>query len=100
MPQKPFHLQGDLPVIFLQEGDSFVAHSPVLDLSTCGSTYEEANNNFKEALQIFFEECIKHNTLDQALESLGWQKATIQPLTWKPPVYAGQHQISLDKISV
>ena len=100
MPQKLFRLQGNLPVIFLQEGDTFVAHSPVLDLSTCGSTYEEANKNFKEALQIFFEECIKHHTLDQALGSLGWHKATMKPFTWEPPIYAGEQQIPLDRISV
>ena len=29
---------------------------------------------FKEAVSIFFEELVKKGTLDEVLESLGWQK--------------------------
>lgn len=62
-----------LPVDILKEGDSFIAYSPVLDLSTVGDTFEEAQQRFNEAVQIFFEEIEGKGTLEEALTELGWQ---------------------------
>ena len=64
--------QGKLTIYFMEEGDSIIAYSPALDLSTCGDTFEEAKANFEEALVLFFDECTKRGTLRDALESLGW----------------------------
>ena len=88
-------IQGTVPVLFLKEGDMFVAYSPVLDLSTAGSTFEEAQRNFEEATDIFFEECSKHRTLDRALESLGWERSSGRSHDWHPPVVVGQDRITL-----
>ncbi|OGH47789.1 MAG: hypothetical protein A3A51_03715 [Candidatus Levybacteria bacterium RIFCSPLOWO2_01_FULL_39_10] len=63
-----------LPVSFLKEGDSFIAYTPALDLSTSGDTFEEAQKNFVEAVNIFFEELVKMGTVDDVLTELGWQK--------------------------
>ena len=63
-----------IPVFFLKERTSFVAYSPVVDVTTCGRTLEEAKTNFTEALDIFFEECTAMGTLEKVLESLGWEK--------------------------
>jgi predicted RNase H-like HicB family nuclease len=79
-------------VLFLKEAEMFVAYSPVLDLSTCGQTFEEAQKNFEEAIQIFFEECIKSNTLDDVLTSLGWKSVKKE---WIPPSYIGQVNVPL-----
>jgi len=43
----------NLPVSFLRESDQFVAYTPALDLSTSGTTLEEAKSNFTEAVGIF-----------------------------------------------
>lgn len=63
-----------LPVSILREGDSFIAYTPALDLSTAGSTFEEARKNFKEAVNIFFQELMEMGTLEEVLKELGWEK--------------------------
>lgn len=72
-----------LPVSFMREGDSFVAYTPVLDLSTVGKTFEESQKRFVEAVQIFLEELSEADTLDEVLIELGWQKINN---TFSPPV--------------
>lgn len=72
-----------LPVSILKEGDSFIAYTPALDLSTSGDTFEAAQKNFKEAVNIFFEELAEMGTINDVLEGLGWQK---QNNTFTPPV--------------
>lgn len=63
-----------LPVSILREGSSFIAYTPALDLSTSGSTFEEAQKNFKEIVNIFFQELIEMGTLEDVLKEMGWQK--------------------------
>lgn len=72
-----------LPVSIIREGDSFVAYSPALDLSTVGETFEKAQKMFDEAVQIFFEETIEKGTLEEVLLELGWQK---KDKTLTPPM--------------
>ena len=73
----------NLPVSILKEGGVFVAYSPAVEISTVGETFEEANRRFEEAVDIFFEEIIEKNTLEEALFELGWQK---QDKRFSPPV--------------
>lgn len=68
----------DLPVSILKEGDVFVAYSPAIEVSTVGETFQEAQQRFEEAANIFFEEIIENNTLEDALLELGWQKENKQ----------------------
>jgi predicted RNase H-like HicB family nuclease len=72
-----------LPVSILKEGNSFIAYTPALDLSTVGDTFEDARKNFDEAVNVFFEELLEMGTADEVLEGLGWQK---QNDTFLPPV--------------
>jgi len=60
----------NLSVIFLREGDSFIAYSPALDLSTSASSFEKARSRFSEAARLFFEEIIKRGTLEEVLQEL------------------------------
>mgnify|MGYP001573716529 FL=1 len=76
-----------LPISIFREGKYFIAYTPVLDLSTSGKNYEEVKKRFKEAVSIFFEELVKKGTLDEVLESLGWQKIKKQ---WSPPPLISQ----------
>lgn len=80
---KKLQYQLSLPVSILCEGDSFVAYSPALDLSTVGETFEQAKARFDEAVQIFFEEISEKGTLNEVLNELGWQK---QNKCFIPPV--------------
>lgn len=76
-------LNFSLPVDIIKEGDSFIAYSPALDLSTVGDTFEEAQKRFREAVQIFFEEITQKGTINEVLTELGWQKVNKEFI---PPV--------------
>lgn len=81
-----------LTVNFFREGRKFVAHSPALDISTCGDSFEEAKRNFAEMADIFIDETIEMGTLDNVLKSLGWKKAYRPKPHWKPPVHLATTQ--------
>ncbi len=44
-----------LAAIIEKEGDGYVALCPELDIASQGSTIEQARDNLKEALELFFE---------------------------------------------
>ncbi|MGH8502646.1 MAG: type II toxin-antitoxin system HicB family antitoxin [Gammaproteobacteria bacterium] len=44
-----------LTAIIEREGDGYVALCPELDIASQGDTVNEARNNLKEALELFFE---------------------------------------------
>ncbi len=76
-----------LSVVFLREGDSFIAYSPALDLSTSAASFEKVRSRFAEAARLFFEEIVKKGTLDEVLQELGWQKHNKE---WQPPLIVSQ----------
>ncbi|MBI4961940.1 MAG: type II toxin-antitoxin system HicB family antitoxin [Desulfomonile tiedjei] len=44
-----------LTAIIEKEGDGYVSLCPELDIASQGETVEQARNNLKEALELFFE---------------------------------------------
>lgn len=64
---KKLFVNVSLPVVFLREGDAYIAYTPVLDLSTVGKTLDQAKKRFDEAVKIFFEELVNEGTMDEAL---------------------------------
>lgn len=72
-----------LPVSIFKEDSQFITLTPSLDISTCGESIQEAENNFTELVRLFFEEIDRKGTTDQVLSSLGWAKLDKQ---WSPPV--------------
>jgi predicted RNase H-like HicB family nuclease len=44
-----------LAAIIEKEGDGYVALCPELDIASQGNTIEQARDNLKEALELFFE---------------------------------------------
>jgi len=74
----------ELPVAFIEEGDTVIAYTPALDLSTCGKNKKDASRMFQEAVQIFFSDLIENGTVDEVLTGLNWKKDTVQE-TWIPP---------------
>jgi predicted RNase H-like HicB family nuclease len=57
-----------------QEADTWVSVCPASDLSTCGATQTQALERTREAIHLFFDSCLAHGKLDQALEELKWRK--------------------------
>ena len=55
-----------------QRGKLYIAYCPPLDLTTQGSSIEEAKKNLIEACQLFIISCLERGTLDQALRELGF----------------------------
>ena len=49
----------------------WVATCPEIDLATQGDTYQEAENNIKEAIDAWIWACKVHGTLDAALAECG-----------------------------
>ncbi len=71
-----------LPVIITKQNRRFVAYTPALDISTSGKTEKEVKERFEELVNIFFEEIIKANTVNDILSELGWKKVQ---RVWTPP---------------
>lgn len=48
-------MQKTLTAIIQSEGDGYVALCPELDVASQGTTVEEARDNLREAIELFFE---------------------------------------------
>ncbi len=57
-----------------KEGDSYVALSPELNVSSFGDTVDDAKKSAKEAIEAFMEECERMGTLEEVLEESGFSK--------------------------
>jgi hypothetical protein len=86
MRKKLKEIKADIPVWLFREGNSFIAYSPALDLSSCGENEAEARKRFSEAVTIFLTETVKMGTLDEVMEEFGWRKVPNNQ-GWLPPVY-------------
>jgi hypothetical protein len=75
-------LEVSIPVSFFREDDKYIAYTPVLDLSTYGSTEEEAKRRFSEVVKIFFDQLDEKGTLHEVLTELGWRRVD---RNWQPP---------------
>lgn len=74
----------ELPVAFIEEGNTVIAYTPALDLSTCGKDKKEANEMFQEAVSIFFNDLVESGTIDEVLIGLNWTK-DVALEKWLPP---------------
>lgn len=53
--QEVYLMQKQMTAIIEREGDGYVSLCPELDIASQGNTIEEARNNLREALALFFE---------------------------------------------
>jgi len=58
-----------------KEGDTYVALSSELNVSSFGETIEDAKRSVKEALEAFIEECERMGTLEAILEESGFSRS-------------------------
>jgi predicted RNase H-like HicB family nuclease len=75
-----------------REGRTYVAHTPEVDVSSCGGTKERALRNLKEAVRLFLEETEKMGTLDQILQEAGYLKRRSK---LEGPKFVGTQRVSL-----
>lgn len=78
-------------VHIFKEGKTFVAYVPELDVSSCGSTDEEARKNIRDAVNGFLETAGDMGTLDEILEEAGYER---EGDTWRAPEF-----VSLDRLT-
>ena len=79
-------------VHIFREGDSYVAHAPELDVSSCGETTEVARKNILDAVQGFLETSEEMGTLADVLEESGYR---LEGGHWRAPEF-----VALDHLSV
>jgi predicted RNase H-like HicB family nuclease len=75
-----------------KEGKMYVAYVPELDLSSCGSTDEEARRNIRDAIRGFVETSVEMGTLAEILEEAGYERMGD---TWRAPEF-----VSLDRLTL
>ena len=66
-------MQIDFDAIVFEEGKTYIAYSPKLDVSSCGNTVDDAKRNLKTAVRLFLEESSKMGTLEDILEEAGYE---------------------------
>jgi len=75
-----------------KESNTFVAYAPELDLSSCGTTIEQAKTHLEEAVTAFVEEAERMGTLSEILEEAGFTK---EAAGWKAPEIVVQEKTRL-----
>jgi hypothetical protein len=65
-------LNATLDVYTFMDGKMHIAYCPAMDLSSYGSTEEEAKNTFVEVLNSHISYCVNKNTLASDLKAHGW----------------------------
>jgi hypothetical protein len=63
-----------LSVQVWKEGPNHVAHTPELDISSCGKTASQAKSRLREAVSLFIEEAAHQGTLDEILKEAGFER--------------------------
>lgn len=59
-----------ITAIIEREGDSYVALCPEIDVASQGNTVEEARENLKEAVELFFECASEQEILERYHEEV------------------------------
>jgi len=60
-------METQLSIRILKEGGTYVAHTPELDVSSCGGSKEKAVKNLKEVVRLFLEGAEKLGTLGRII---------------------------------
>jgi predicted RNase H-like HicB family nuclease len=83
----------DYDIIIFKEDETYVAHCPELDVSSCGNSVEQAKEMIKTAVRLFIEEAQKMLTLEQILEEAKYKKDTNG--RWLPPKLIATELVSM-----
>ncbi len=77
----------------MQEGETFVAYCPELDVSSCGYSADEARRNLQTALRLFLEEAARLGSLRQILSEAGYD--THQAVMESPTISIERRELVL-----
>ena len=80
--------------IIFKEGETFIAYSPKLDVSSCGNTIDEARKNLKTVVRLFLEEAEKMGTLEDILKESGYEKTDVN--RWMTPRLVATELMSVE----
>jgi len=83
----------DYDVIVFKEDRVYIAYCPELDISSCGSTIDQAKEMLKSAVRLFLEESEKIGTLEDILEESGYKKDANG--RWFPPKLVATELVSI-----
>src|SRR5690349_17405391 len=61
-----------LSVLVLKQDDLYVAYCPSLELSSYGTTIDEARTGFDEVIDAYLEYCKENQSLKEDLKKHGW----------------------------
>ncbi len=76
---KPFiRFEMKVPARIFKEGDGFVSHCPIFDVSSQGDTEKEARKNLAEALTGFIMVCHEMGTIFEVLKEAGFVPGTAE----------------------
>lgn len=75
-----------------REGPTFVAYVPALDISSCGSTDEEARNNIRDAVRGFLAASADMGTLDEILQEAGYEREGGE---WRAPEFVAVDRLTM-----
>jgi predicted RNase H-like HicB family nuclease len=79
-------------VRILKEGDTFIAHVPELDVSSCGDTEVDARRNIADAVRGFLETASEQGTLNDILQEAGYR---LENGRWTEPELVGVEHMSV-----
>lgn len=78
-------------VRILKEGDTFIAHAPELNVSSCGDSAEQARRMIAEAVTLFLETAKEQGTLREILEESGYR---LENGRWVEPELVGVERMT------
>jgi predicted RNase H-like HicB family nuclease len=79
-------------VRIFREDQTFVAHAPELDVSTCGESEAAARANIQDAVRGYLETASEQGTLDEILEECGYRR---EAGGWKEPEVVAEEHMSV-----
>jgi predicted RNase H-like HicB family nuclease len=80
-------------MIVFQEGKTYVAYCPELDLSSCGSSVLHAKEMLRTAIRLFLEEAEKTGTLKDILSEIHY--TVNHDGRYLPPKIVAAEEVSL-----
>jgi predicted RNase H-like HicB family nuclease len=83
--------------------DRWITGCPALDIYSQGKTEEEAKRCLKEAIELWVEDCLERDALNEALQEVGFQRIhppSLQPGDEHICIYPRQSVETADTFSV
>lgn len=75
----------NVSVYLIKEDDSYTAFCPELNLSSYGTSINDAKKGFVDAIAIFIEETTRRGTLEKILLQHGWLLRSKPKPIYEPP---------------